>query len=72
MKFAKRMDRFGEGGIFPTGGDEAEETGGGRRSAFGLSGEGYVRMALVQDEPELKKAIEAIDRCGILKKQMGV
>lgn len=41
-------------------------------SAFGPSGEGYVRMALVQDEPELKKAIEAIDRCGILKKQMGV
>lgn len=36
-------------------------------SAFGPSGEGYVRMALVQDEPELKKAIEAIDQSGILK-----
>ncbi len=36
-------------------------------SAFGPSGEGYVRMALVQDEPELKKAIAAIDRSGILK-----
>ena len=35
-------------------------------SAFGPSGEGYVRMALVQDEPELKQAIEAIDRSGIL------
>lgn len=38
-------------------------------SAFGPSGEGYVRMALVQDGPELKKAIEAIDRSGILKKK---
>lgn len=37
-------------------------------SAFGPSGEGHVRMALVQDEPELKKAIEAIDKSGILKK----
>lgn len=36
-------------------------------SAFGPSGEGYVRMALVQDEPELKKAIAAIDSSGILK-----
>ena len=31
------------------------------------SGEGYVRMALVQDEPELKKGIAAIEACGILK-----
>ena len=37
-------------------------------SAFGPSGEGHVRMALVQDEPELRKAIEAIDRSGILKR----
>lgn len=37
-------------------------------NAFGPSGEGYVRMALVQDEPELKKAIEAIDRSGILRR----
>ena len=38
-------------------------------SAFGPSGEGHVRMALVQDEPELKKAIAAIERSGILKGQ---
>lgn len=37
-------------------------------SAFGPSGEGHVRMALVQGEPELRKAIEAIDRSGILKR----
>lgn len=37
-------------------------------SAFGPSGEGHVRMALVQNEPELRKAIEAIDRSGILKR----
>ena len=36
-------------------------------SAFGPSGEGYVRMALVQNEPELKKGITAIEACGILK-----
>ena len=36
-------------------------------SAFGPSGEGYVRMALVQNEPELKKGIAAIEACGILK-----
>ena len=36
-------------------------------SAFGPAGEGYVRMALVQDEPELKQGIAAIDACGILK-----
>lgn len=36
-------------------------------SAFGPSGEGHVRLALVQDEKELKQAIEAIDRSGILK-----
>lgn len=38
-------------------------------SAFGPSGEGHVRMALVQDEPELKKAVAAIERSGILKGQ---
>lgn len=37
-------------------------------SAFGPSGEGHVRMALVQDEPELKKAIAAIEKSGILKR----
>jgi len=36
-------------------------------SAFGPSGEGFVRMALVQDEPELKKAIAAVRESGILK-----
>lgn len=36
-------------------------------SAFGPSGEGYVRLALVQDEKELKLAVDAIDKCGILK-----
>ncbi len=36
-------------------------------SAFGPSGEGHVRMALVQDEEAMKQAIEAIDRSGILK-----
>ncbi len=36
-------------------------------SAFGPSGEGYVRMALVQDEEVLLKAIETIDQSGILK-----
>ncbi|MEG2700722.1 MAG: aminotransferase class I/II-fold pyridoxal phosphate-dependent enzyme [Hungatella sp.] len=36
-------------------------------SAFGPSGEGYVRLALVRDEKELKQAIDAIDRSGILK-----
>lgn len=35
-------------------------------SAFGPSGEGYVRMALVQDEVVLKQAIEAIRQSGIL------
>lgn len=36
-------------------------------SAFGPSGEGYVRMALVQDEVALKQAIEAIRESGILE-----
>lgn len=36
-------------------------------SAFGPSGEGYVRMALVQEEKELKQAIDAINRSGILR-----
>lgn len=35
-------------------------------SAFGEPGEGYVRMALVQDEAEMKKAIQAIKESGIL------
>lgn len=36
-------------------------------SAFGPSGEGHVRMALVQDEETLKKAIKAVDESGILR-----
>lgn len=36
-------------------------------SAFGPSGEGYVRMALVQEEEAMQKAIRAIDDSGILK-----
>ena len=36
-------------------------------SAFGPSGEGHVRLALVQDEAEMRYAIDAIDACGILK-----
>lgn len=36
-------------------------------SAFGPSGEGYVRIALVQDETEMRRAIGAIDKSGILK-----
>lgn len=37
-------------------------------SAFGPSGEGYVRLALVQDEDVLEQAVEAVRRSGILKK----
>lgn len=36
-------------------------------SAFGPSGEGHVRMALVQDEEKLNEAVRAIDASGILK-----
>lgn len=36
-------------------------------SAFGPSGEGHVRMALVQDASEMRYAIEAIDKSGIVK-----
>lgn len=36
-------------------------------SAFGPSGEGHVRIALVQDEDEMRYAVRAIDRSGILK-----
>lgn len=38
-------------------------------SAFGPSGEGYVRMALVQDEEAIERAVHAIDASGILKKR---
>lgn len=36
-------------------------------SAFGPSGEGYVRMALVQDEDVMERGIRAIEESGILK-----
>lgn len=36
-------------------------------AAFGPSGEGHVRFALVQDDEEMLRAIESIDRSGILK-----
>ena len=35
-------------------------------SAFGPSGEGYIRMALVQDEEKLQRAVEMIKDSGIL------
>lgn len=35
-------------------------------SAFGPSGEGYVRMALVQDEEAMERGIRAIEESGIL------
>ncbi len=37
-------------------------------SAFGREGEGYVRLALVQEEDTLKDAVRLIDDSGILKK----
>lgn len=36
-------------------------------SAFGPSGEGYVRIALVQDEDEMRGCVRAIDESGVLK-----
>ena len=36
-------------------------------SAFGPSGEGFVRMALVQDEAEMEWAIRSVEESGILK-----
>ena len=37
-------------------------------SAFGPSGEGFVRMALVQNEDVLKRAADQVDKSGILRK----
>lgn len=37
-------------------------------SAFGTSGEGYVRMALVQSEDTMKKIVEAVEVSGIFDK----
>jgi LL-diaminopimelate aminotransferase len=36
-------------------------------SAFGPSGEGYVRLALVQDEEVLIQAADLVDKSGILR-----
>jgi LL-diaminopimelate aminotransferase len=36
-------------------------------SAFGSSGEGHVRLALVQSEETLSMAVKWIDKSGILK-----
>ena len=38
-------------------------------SAFGPSGEGHVRMALVQDEDAIALAVQRIDASGILKSE---
>lgn len=38
-------------------------------SAFGPSGEGYARLALVQDEEMLRKAAEMVEKSGILRKR---
>ncbi len=34
--------------------------------AFGLEGEGYVRMALVQDKPAIQEAAKRIEECGMI------
>ena len=36
-------------------------------SAFGPSGEGYVRLALVQDLEAIRRAVDAVAASGILK-----
>ena len=36
-------------------------------SAFGESGEGYVRIALVKDEDELREALENMRASGIFR-----
>jgi len=56
MDFA--MDMVEKAGVIVTPG-----------SAFGPSGEGYVRIALVQDEEMLQKAIQAVDESGILQER---
>jgi LL-diaminopimelate aminotransferase len=50
------MDMLNKAGVIVTPG-----------SAFGPSGEGHVRMALVQDEEVLKGAIQAVNESGILR-----
>ena len=36
-------------------------------SAFGPSGEGYVRMALVQSEEDMQRIVEAVKQSGIFQ-----
>ena len=36
-------------------------------SAFGPSGEGYVRVALVQDEDAIQRAVKNVKESGIIK-----
>ncbi len=36
-------------------------------NAFGTHGEGYVRMALVQDDETIKHALEVMDASGIFQ-----
>lgn len=50
------MDMVNKAGVMVTPG-----------SAFGPSGEGYIRMALVQDEEVLKKAVQQVKESGICK-----
>lgn len=50
------MDLLDKAGIMVTPG-----------SAFGPSGEGFVRMALVQDEANLRKAVQSAERSGLFK-----
>ena len=38
-------------------------------SAFGPSGEGYVRLALVQDEDVIHEAVQAVKESGLLSRQ---
>ena len=38
-------------------------------SAFGKSGEGYVRVALVKDEEELSEAIGRMEKSGIFRRR---
>ena len=49
------MELLQKAGVLVTPGD-----------AFGKSGEGYVRIALVKDEPDILRAIDRIRESGVL------
>ncbi|USB32683.1 aminotransferase class I/II-fold pyridoxal phosphate-dependent enzyme [Paenibacillus sp. YPG26] len=53
------MDMVSKAGVIVTPG-----------SAFGPSGEGHVRLALVQDEEMLRHAVQAVEASGILKVEL--